>query len=421
MHLPYRVILCRSVCVFAALAFSTFLSAQAVVSLSPTSVSFGNQQVGIASTAQVVTLTNTGNASLSITGIKIASTKTADFSETNTCPSSLAANASCTISVTFKPTKTGNRSSTVKLTDNAAGSPQTVPVSGTGVAPAVTLTPVGLSFAGVLVGTSSTASPVTVTNSGTANLTISSIVATGDFSQTNNCPVSLNPGTNCTVSVTFTPSFTGTRSGYITVNDTAASFLQTVNLNGTGTLANALVNIDPGQASLTPSQLQQFTATLSGGTATFTWAVDGVVGGNSTVGTISASGLYTPPTIPAMHTIQATNVSNPLQKAVAFVAANNYPGTFTGRNDTLRTGQNLNEVALTTGTVNRNQFGKLFSYPVDGYVFAQPLYVEGVNIRNQGIHNVVYVATESDTVFAFDADNNGTGGGQLWQQSFTDS
>ena len=220
--------------------------------------------------------------------------------------------------------------------------------------------------------------------------------------------------------MTFTPSFTGTRTGYITVNDTAASFLQTVNLSGTGTLANALVNIDPGQASLTPSQPQQFTATLSGGTANFTWAVDGVVGGNSTVGTISASGLYTPPTIPAMHTIQATNVSNPLQTAVAFVAANNYPGTFTGRNDTLRTGQNLNEVALTTGTVNRNQFGKLFSYPVDGYVFAQPLYVEGVNIRNQGIHNVVYVATESDSVFAFDADNNGTGGGQLWQKSFID-
>ena len=73
---------------------------------------------------------------------------------------------------------------------------------------------------------------------------------------------------------------------------------------------------------------------------------------------------------------------------------------------------------LTTGDVNRNQFGKLFSYPVDGYVFAQPLYVQGVSILNQGTHNVVYVATESDTVFAFDADNNGSGGGQLWQTSF---
>src|SRR5260370_24073141 len=138
----------------------------------------------------------------------------------------------------------------------------------------------------------------------------------------------------------------------------------------------ALVNLDPGQASLRPWKPQQCTATLSGGTATFTWAVDGVPGGNSTVGTISASCLYTPSSIPAMHTIQATNVSNPLQTAVAFVAANNYPGTFTGRNDTLRTGQNLNVGALNTETVNRNQFGKLLSYAIDGYVFAQPLYVE---------------------------------------------
>jgi len=180
------------------------------------------------------------------------------------------------------------------------------------------------------------------------------------------------------------------------------------------------VSVSPRAAAVVvTTQTQQFTAWVTSN-ASVTWSVDGVPGGNSTVGTISASGLYTPSSIPAMHTIQATNVSNPQQTATAFVAANNYPGTFTGRNDTLRTGQNLNEVGLTTGTVNRNQFGKLFSYLVDGYVFAQPLYVQGVSIPNQGLHNVVYVATENDSVFAFDADNNGTGGGQLWQKSFLD-
>ena len=246
MRYPYRFIICRSVCVFAALAFSTFLSAQAVVSLSPTSVSFGNQQVGIASTAQVVTLTNTGNASLSITGIKIASTNTADFSETNTCPSSLAANASCTISVIFKPTKTGNRSSTVKLTDNAAGSPQTVPLSGTGVAPAVTLTPIGLSFAGVLVGTSSTAAPVTVTNSGTAALTISSIVATGDFSQTNNCTAPVAAGASCTITVVFTPTAVWSRGGSIMITDNAYNNpQQAVFLVGMGN-SGAAAAVSPG-------------------------------------------------------------------------------------------------------------------------------------------------------------------------------
>jgi hypothetical protein len=335
----------------------------------------------------------------------------------------VAVGASCTITVNFTPTAVWSRGGSIVITDNAYNNPGQVVflvgMGNSGAAAAVSQNSLG--FGSQNVGTSSSAKTLTLTNTGSAALNINSILASGDYSQTNTCAPSLNPGANCSVSVTFSPSFTGSRTGYVTVNDTAASFLQTVTLNGTGTLANALINIDPEQASLTPSQTQQFTAFINGVSSTnVTWAVDGVLGGNSTVGTISTAGLYTPPTTAAMHTIQATNISNPLQTAVAFVAANNYPGTFTGRNDTLRTGQNLNEVALTTGTVNRNQFGKLFAYPVDGYVFAQPLYVEGVNIPNQGIHNVVYVATENDSVFAFDADNNGTGGGQLWQKSFLD-
>ncbi len=503
--------------------FPVFAGAQPVVSLSPTSLSFGNQQVGVNSSAQIITLTNTGTSSLSVTSVKISSANTTDFSQTNTCPSSLAANASCTISVIFNPTKTGNRSSAVKIADNASGSPQSVAISGTGVAPVATLAPASISFKGIPVGSTSTSTPITLTNTGTASLTVTSVMATGDFSQvntctsaaiavggnctitasftptttwsrggsivitdnaynnpeqviflvgmgdsgaaakvstaslgfgshnlgtvssaksftltntgtaalninsivasgdfaqTNNCPPSLSAAALCTVNVTFSPSFTGSRPGYLTINDTDPSFLQTVNLNGTGTLANALINIDPEQSSITPTQTQQFTATISGTTnPTISWAVDGIAGGNSTVGTISSAGLYTPSTTPAMHLIQATNVNNTQQTATAFIGVNNNAGTFTGRNDTLRTGQNLNEVALTTGNVNRTQFGKLFTYPVDGYTFAQPLYVAGVNI-NGTHHNVVYVATENDSVYAFDADNNGTGGGQLWLTSF---
>jgi hypothetical protein len=307
------------------------------------------------------------------------------------------------------------------ITDNAYNNPQQVAfLVGMGNSgAAASLSSSSLSFGSQTIGKSSAAKTFTLTNTGSAALNINSILASGDYSQTNNCPASLIQAANCTVNVTFSPSFTGTRTGYVTVNDTAASFLQTVNLSGTGTLPNALMSVNPEQSSVTPLQTLQFTAVINGVTSTnVTWAVDGVVGGNSTVGTISTAGLYTPATTPAMHTILASNIANPQQTAVAFVAADNYPGTFTGRNDTQRTGQNLSEVALTTGNVNRNQFGKLFSYPVDGYVFAQPLYVTGVNILNQGIHNVVYVATESDSVFAFDADNNGTGGGQLWQTSF---
>ena len=87
----------------------------------------------------------------------------------------------------------------------------------------------------------------------------------------------------------------------------------------------------------------------------------------------------------------------------------------TYHNDNFRSGANTNEVLLTPGTVNTNNFGLLMSYPVDGFVFAQPLYVANLTIPGQGTHNVVFVATERDSVYAFDADSNvGADGGLLW-------
>jgi Abnormal spindle-like microcephaly-assoc'd, ASPM-SPD-2-Hydin len=381
------------------------------------SLSFGQTAVGSTSAPESITLNNPGNAALSISNIAI----NGDFAQTNTCGTSVSAGSSCTISVTFSPTQIWSRSGSVIISDNAFGSPQQVILlvgMGGGSAKA-SLSPTSLTFATQALGTTSASQPITLSNTGATALTINSIVATGDFAQTNNCGASLAIGKNCTINVSFSPSYpaAAARKGYITVNDTDPTFLQTVTLTGQAATVSNKVVVNPGFGSLTSKQTQQFSATVSGSSSpAVTWSVDGIIGGNSTVGTISPTGLYTPPSTAGWHTIQATNVANPAQVGLARFAVTNYSGTLTYKNDNLHSGQNLNETVLTSGNVNAVQFGKLFSYSVDGYVFAQPLYAPAVNIPSQGVHNVVYVATENDSVYAFDADNLVSQ--PLWQTSF---
>jgi hypothetical protein len=176
-------------------------------------------------------------------------------------------------------------------------------------------------------------------------------------------------------------------------------------------LAYSGLSISPGIVVLTAAKTQQFTTSFA--SAGFIWAVDGSVGGSASSGTITAAGLYSAPSNSGTHIV---TVSNQTQSATATVYVSVYPGTFTFHNDNLRTGQNTNETVLTPANVNSTTFGKLLSYPLDGITFASPLYVANVSIPSNGVHNVVYVATEHDSVYAFDADGLTTN--PLWRVSF---
>jgi hypothetical protein len=380
-------------------------------------LTFGNQQLGTTSPAQTVTLTNSGSSSLNVMSV-VAS---AGFAETNNCIGSVAVNASCTISVTFTPTVGGTERGTITITDSDPSSPQTVSLTGLGLG--VSLSPASLTFGSQNVGTTSAAQSITLTNGGTSQLNVISIIASGDFSQTNTCGSSLAGNGSCTISVTFAPSAAGSRTGYITLSASDPLAIHTANLSGSGQASSSTVSVTPRAASVTSTQQQQFTAKISGVVSTnVTWAVDGITSGNPSVGTISTLGLYDPQSAAGTHQVQATSTANSTQSASVPVIVTNYAGTFTQHNDNARTGQNLNETVLNTGNVNQSQFGKLFSYPVDGFTYAQPLYVAGVSIPGQGFHNMVYVATEHDSVFAFDADGLDCAGPQqplCWQVNFT--
>ena len=222
--------------------------AQPTANLSPPSMTFASQALGTTSSAQAVTLTNSGGTTLNITSLALTGVNASDFAQTNTCGSSVAAGSNCTISVTFKPSASGSRTASVSITDNASGSPQTVSLSGTGAAAVVSLSPTSLGFGNQSVGTTSTAQTLTLGNTGNAALNITSLALTGtnasEFAQSNTCGSSVAAGSNCTISVMFTPSVSGTEAASLSIADNASGSPQTVNLSGTGT--GAVASLAPG-------------------------------------------------------------------------------------------------------------------------------------------------------------------------------
>ncbi|NDQ58321.1 MAG: choice-of-anchor D domain-containing protein [Acidipila sp.] len=223
------------------------------ITVSPSTLAFGNQQVSTTSPPQVVTVTNQISSPVNGVAPSFSGQNSADFTATNQCPNPLPGGATCTINITFNPLFVGPESATLDVNSNSFASPNVVALSGTGVAghPVVSVAPSSLNFGNVVVGTTSSTQSVTVTNSTGGQLTIQGISLTGanpaDFSQNNTCGTGLAAAASCTVTITFTPTLGAAESASLSIADNGPASPQMVSLTGMGILLP--------MASVAPSSL----------------------------------------------------------------------------------------------------------------------------------------------------------------------
>ena len=205
--------------------------------ISASQLSFGNQPLDESSRAQVVTVTNTGAVTLSITSITLTGAGASQYSKTSTCGASLAVGAKCTISVVFKPTSDGAKLASVTV--NGGGGSHAVAMTGTGIASTYTVSPTAIAFGSVLHGTTSAVHAVTVKNTGAAPLPITSLTLSGadagQFAKSTTCGSSLLAGSSCTVSVSFKPIAKGAQAATLSINAGGGAGAKTLTLTGTGT------------------------------------------------------------------------------------------------------------------------------------------------------------------------------------------
>jgi 6-phosphogluconolactonase (cycloisomerase 2 family) len=250
------------------------------VTITPASLSFASTSEGTTTPAQILTLTSTGSATLHISSVTSGGSNMGDFMVTGGCSGAYATNATCAISVTFSPLADGPRTASIVITDDAPGSPQTIQLTGIGSGapvgrPATTIAPPAISFAATPQSTTSAPQSISITNSGTAALHISSIHLSGpnagDFTASGCTAAAYAAGSTCIVALTFTPSATGPRTGMLTIADDATGSPQTVQIIGTGTATStSAITLSAAAISFaatalgTTSPQQNITATSSG-------------------------------------------------------------------------------------------------------------------------------------------------------------
>jgi hypothetical protein len=202
------------------------------IMFSPATLTFANQDIGTSSNSQPVTITNFGGSPLNFSGISASG----DFTETNNCPNTLVAGASCTASVSFAPTVAGQATGLLTINDDSGnlGASQAVTLAGTGTLPRhLSLSPATLNFSGYTIG-DSPSQTVTVTNTSGASVGIAGIAMSGDpsFVQGNTCGSVLSAGASCTVTVAFNPVAYGTFTSTLIVTESSGA-QETVSVSGT--------------------------------------------------------------------------------------------------------------------------------------------------------------------------------------------
>jgi len=246
-------------------AFLTKISPQdgPSLALTPQQINFGNQPILSTSNPVTVTLTNEGSAAFGIAQIAADG----DFQQTNTCGTSLSAGGStCTIQVTFTPNSAGLQTDQVAITDSTGGS-HAITVTGNGVTTggSLLLSPSKLTFPAQVVGATSPSQTVLLINNGNQAVTITNILSSGGFGQTNTCgnfpttPAVLNVGQACTIAVSFSPTSTGSTTGTIEITSNAVTGATALNLVGTGTPVFSLSSNARSNVLLIGSQTATFT------------------------------------------------------------------------------------------------------------------------------------------------------------------
>jgi hypothetical protein len=214
------------------------------IAVSPSSLNFAAQQVGVVSPALTLTVSNTGGAPMANVGFQITGQAAGSFTTgVTTCGATLANGSSCTVQVVFTPAAAGGSAATLTVTSSSLGvAPVTVALNGAGqVRAGLNVSPPQLTFAVTSVGQSSAAQTVTVSNTSGVSIAMPAFAAPAQFGVTqNNCTASLAAGASCTVGVIFQPTAVGAATGVLSVSSASVATPATVLLSGAGGVGAAI-------------------------------------------------------------------------------------------------------------------------------------------------------------------------------------